>query len=353
MFFKKMFFLACIFLLTFTMVSCAPAGNTDTIADERETVEGEIVDKLEKTITLSFTGGLPVGSPVTDLQYNFADKVKALTDGRVEIETYVGGELFDTVAGVDAVVTGAADLATCSEGHFAGYSPFFGFTEFFWMVRDFEHWDRVRDDVNPILSSIFENHGVKLLATYLGGECSIGANKPIRSLEDIKGLKIRGATGPIAKGLELLGASPVNLAPGEVYDALARNALDGVATLSASMYTRKFYEVVDYFIAPVWNPVWVVVMNIDTWNSLPEDIQELILEAGEKAEEESRQALKNYDEEAWDIIADNGKEIYFLSSEEIPIWSEQVEPIYNNWVENCKGVGYENEAKEILNILNR
>lgn len=221
MFFKKIVFLLCISLFIFTMVSCTPKENIDSLVDEKKPSEGEIINEDKEKIILSFTGGLPVGSPVTDLQYIFADKVKALTDGRVEVQTYVGGELFDTVAGVDAVITGAVDLATCSEGHFNGYNAFFGFSEFFWMVENFGHWDQVRDDITPILSSIFEDHGVKLLATYLGGECSIGTNKPIRNLEDIKGLKIRGATGPIADGIKLLGATGVNLTPGEVYDALA------------------------------------------------------------------------------------------------------------------------------------
>ncbi len=339
---KRIVFVILITFLLMVFTGCASESDPKSISETGE-----------KTIKMSFSGLLPPSHPVSEMQKWFAEEVNKRTEGRVDIEVYVGGELYDDHQGaIEAVSSGALDLAYSSCDHWGPRNPVFGFSSFFWQVRDLDHWDKIRDGVYEIVAPLYESYNVKLLNFVIYGECGVASIVPIRSPEDIKGLKIRGPEPGTLHSLESLGGIPARIAPSEVYDALDKGSIDGALSGWSSFYSRKFYEVCDYFMGPLWNPLYINFMNLDTWNELPADIQDIIMEVSREAEELTKESAKKYDKESMDFLKEHG-ELTYLTPEELDYWFNQFkEEVYEKiWLEECKEAGYENEGRALLNTL--
>ena len=94
--------------------------------------------------------------------------------------------------------------------------------------------------------------------------------KPIRTLDDLKGMKIRTGGGPQPPTLRLLGATPVAISPPDVYTALERGTVDGLTFPWEAVKSFKVDEVTKYHdSASLWGGTFYVVMNLKKWESLP------------------------------------------------------------------------------------
>jgi TRAP-type C4-dicarboxylate transport system substrate-binding protein len=105
---------------------------------------------------------------------------------------------------------------------------------------------------------------------------NIYAKQPVRSLEDLKGLELR-ASGGVAQVLKTLGAAPVGMPQSECPEALQKGVVKGAASSLETLMDFKYAETCKYvtiFNGPVYP--FAVVMNMDTWNSLPKDVQEVM-----------------------------------------------------------------------------
>jgi len=119
---------------------------------------------------------------------------------------------------------------------------------------------------------------VKLLYLWSSSTSFISTvDKSVSNQMDVMGLKLRALPGGETEALKMLGASPVSMPIPEVYEASQRGVLDGMSTVWAQIASQRFYEVFNYYtpMAIVGNPM-AVPMNLNTWNSLPADIQDAI-----------------------------------------------------------------------------
>lgn len=299
-----------------------------------------------------YTGMTPAHYFSADLMTFFAKEVEKRTEGRVEVELYPGKELYGYLDGIDATVAGAVEMGLTAVGHWGGYNPVFQFTDYFLIIEDNDHWFRARDAVHPILEALYEEQNVKLLHYSAYGGNAIGSKVFIEKLGDMKGLKIRAPVPGALASLEGWGATPAKVAAAEVYDALAKGAIDAAVTSWASFYTRKFYEVVDHFVGPIWWTVWVTFMNLDTWNSLPKDIQATIMEVSAEVEAQSLELAKSFDEMALAELRKVGT-VKILTAQEKAVWAEPLKPIYDAWLEQSAAAGYGDQAKQIIAALNK
>ncbi len=281
----------------------------------------------------------------------FIKEVEEKTKGRVKFEFYPGGELYGYMGGMDAAVAGTVDVGLTSIGHWGGYNKVFWFPSFFILIADNDHWLRARDTIHPTLSSMYEKQNVKVLhyAAYSAGV--LGTRTPIKSLEDIKGMKIRAPVPGALACIKAWGGIPTRIAAAETYDALSKGAIDGNVTGWGSIYARKFYEVQDFYIGPIWQTEWVIFMNLKKWNSLPKDIQEIITEVSRKTEALSFQLTKNSDKNNEAKIRKLGKTVRILTAEEKKLWGEPLKSVYDNWIKECTKAGYGTEAKKIMKGL--
>ena len=303
------------------------------------------------TTTLRFfTGMTPSHYFSSDLLPYFAKEVEKRTDGRVKVEIYPGGQLFGYRDGIDAATMGAVEMGLTAAGHWGGHNPVFKFSDYFLFIDSMDHWFRARDEVHPILNSVFESKNVKVLFYSAYGGNGICSNQPINSMDDIKGMKVRAPVPGALACLKTWGAVPAKIAAAEVYDAMGKGAIDACVSSWGSMYSRKYYEVSDSFFGPIWWTVWVNFINLGTWNSLPADVQEIIQEVGRETEARSLGIMKEYDKKSLAKLEEVGT-LKLLDSEEKKAWREPLRSTYEAWVEECEKEGFGDEARGIMKAL--
>lgn len=203
----------------------------------------------------------------------------------------------------------------------------------------------------PALSQPYADN--KVLALYTSDMFNLVSTKPIRTLEDLKGKKIRTVAGPLVDALKALGAVPVVIPMPDVYLGLQRGTIDGALASWEPYNGFRFYEVAKYVItnAPFGFSFFSIAMNKKQFDALP-DQAKTALEAqsglagsvwfAEKFSFSSRSVLQT--------LRDKGVEINTLelSPEERVRWIERgATPIWETWVTSAEKKGF-TDAQAIL-----
>ena len=168
----------------------------------------------------------------------------------------------------------------------------------------------------------------------------------MKTLEDMKGLKVRSAGGLADKVLQNLGMVPVVMPASEAYEAAQRGVVDAINLTVTTSVSWKIYEVVPYQVrSDMIHGMAVIVMNLGVWNKLPEDLQGIIHEASRDAEEWYAVEAGKWEEAAWSEMERLGG-MYVLPADEKARWREAVMPVWEEF-EAANGV----PGKEITKIL--
>jgi TRAP-type mannitol/chloroaromatic compound transport system substrate-binding protein len=258
-----------------------------------------------------------VASPNT-LEFNeqplaFAKRVNEASNGRLEIKVFPSGVIAKEFEAGEAVGKGAFQMWHSYLTLFSGREPAFK-TSSEWpvMVNPLQGPMWYQKEALPTFRKIAEKHGMYFLGVSpLLGE-HIWSTKPLRSVEDLKGLKIRSG-GLAADSFALLGASPVALPPTEIYSALQRKLVEAAefTTLPVN-YGFGLHEVAKYIVMPTYsggaNSDWVV--NLKAWNALPPDLKAIVEAA--MAEVSYNSWLKSIQEEQKVMAELKGKGVEFV-----------------------------------------
>jgi len=295
----------------------------------------------------------------------FLDRIEAATNGRVEIERYYGETLAKGTDAWEVAKSGTADISWCVMGYWPGLAPltevmqlpFIPFENaerasgIYWKLYDkFPEMQQEYADVHPLL--LFSAAPYRLLTT----------EKQVKTLDDLKGLKIRALGGPQTEALDALGATPMLVPFPEVYMDMKTGVLDGVATPFGGCEIFNFHEVGKYMtnvtitVAP-----FTIVMNLEKWNSLPPDIQEAINSVCDY--EASRWYGKYYSDgldeagvkEIKEYAGETGHELveYTIPPEELARWQEVgARPLWDAWTAKMEAQGLPGKAvlEEVLRL---
>jgi TRAP-type C4-dicarboxylate transport system substrate-binding protein len=181
-----------------------------------------------------------------------------------------------------------------------------------------------------------------LYVTNPGPLVFLTVNKPVKTLEDLKGLKIR-AVGQESDIIKALGGLPVPLQMPDVYDALRRVVIDGVTVDFSTLPHWKFAEVIKYVTA-AWQLgrgyTFYWVMNKGKWNALPPDIQKIVTEVTDEAREKQARLWDQMDIEGRDLLKSKGGEIISLSDAEAARWVKAVAPVIADYRKAMVSKGY-------------
>ncbi|MFC1938208.1 TRAP transporter substrate-binding protein [Chloroflexota bacterium] len=195
-----------------------------------------------------------------------------------------------------------------------------------------------------------EYGGVKVLALASVPAMVPVTKTPIRTLDDWKGKKIVGQGTWGGAILTKLGASPSLITWGELYVALEKGVVDGVITSYDTLKSRKFAEVTSYVTAVSQTPsVYYFVMNLDTWNALPSDVQKVFDElSGDYFVDLLVKNEAINDEVATEWAAkEHDIEYIQVAPDELAKWIKLTEPVADEWVSEMEGKGY--PAREFYN----
>jgi TRAP-type C4-dicarboxylate transport system substrate-binding protein len=273
-------------------------------------------------------------------------EVEKRSGGKVAINTFPGGTLLKAKAMMDGVIAGTADIGCLcmayQPGRFIVTNAIalpVGFPNA--TVASLTLWDLYRKQKPEEFAK------VKVLTMFTCAPANIYAKKPVRNLEDLKGLELR-ASGGTAQVLKALGATPVGMPQSETPEALQKGIVQGAASSLETLMDFKYAEMCRY-VTMINGPVYpfAVVMNMDKWNSLPKDVQEVMDGLG------TEQAFwtGNYmDKRVVKSVEWSKKnynvEIITLTKKELAQWNKLLKPLPDKWSEQAKAKGL--SARTIL-----
>jgi tripartite ATP-independent transporter DctP family solute receptor len=205
----------------------------------------------------------------------------------------------------------AVDYAIVSPAHMSTFSKAAPFIDAPFLFRDLKHWNAVLDaDVlKPVADEIAQKAEVMLIGYAGGGIRNIFINKPMGSLADIKGLKVRVQGAPIwSKTFAAAGMAPTVIAYNEVYNAIQNNVIQAGENEAAGVEAMKFYEVAPN-IAMTQHAITIrpLCFSAKTFKALPADLQAAIVKAGKEAGAHGRQIESSEDEKKLDALEKAGK----------------------------------------------
>lgn len=297
---------------------------------------------VEETFELTYNNFFPPTNYHSILADEFCKEIEARTDGRVTITYYPAGGLAAAADTYDAVVEGIADIGMSCLAYTMGRFPASELVDLphgypdGWVAThvatDFynEFMPEELDDTHPLY---FHAHGPGVIYT---------VETPVRVLEDLEGLVMR-STGVGNQLLEALGATGYGASQTEAYELMMKGTIDGSMTPFEPLkgwnqaegvnYVTNCYEIgytTDFF----------VVMNLDKWNELPSDIQDIFTEVSEEWTEKHAMCWAYYDIAAKEyFLTFEGKEIIELSADEMARWVDATAVVKDTYLTEKAALG--------------
>src|SRR3972149_1424946 len=219
---------------------------------------------------------------------NWAKAVEEKTKGGLKIEVFHSAQLGVEEDIIEQIRAGANIGQNTDSARMGNYVPGIACLNGPYFAENLDEVAKLQKapTIKGFLDELANKHGLKILSfSWVQGYRHFFTNKPIRSPEDLRGLRIRTPPAPIwQESVRALGATPVALAFGDMYPALQQKAMDGVELVYNNIPAGRFYEVLKY----VSESRHIMLINFEVvsskwFNALPADYQEILVEEAEKA----------------------------------------------------------------------
>ena len=296
--------------------------------------------------------------PATHLQTKtaeaWASEVEARSGGRITITMFPGGTLSNAAQTYEAVVSGVADIGMSAFAYTRGRFPLLEGLDLPVGYPDGLTATRAANEMIKKYQPK-ELSDVHVLYLHSHGPGVLASRKRVTSLEDMASMKIR-ATGLSAKIVTALGAAPVSMSQGDTYEALQKGVVDATFCPIETLKGWKQGEVIDYVVdtkAIGYTTSMFSVMNMNTWNSLPEDLQGIITEVSEEWIDRHGDAWDKSDREGEDFVRGLGKEFIELPESQRGELVAAMDPIYTEYIQATqeKGLPGEDFLNDLLSML--
>src|SRR5687768_11702249 len=205
----------------------------------------------------------------------------------------------------------AVDYAIVSPAHMSTFSKAAPFIDAPFLFRDLAHWNKVLDAdlLKPVADEINQKAEVMLIGYAGGGTRNIFVNKPVRNLQEMKGLKVRVQGAPIwSKTFAAIGMAPTVIAYNEVYNAIQNNVIAAGENEAAGVEAMKFYEVAPQ-LAMTQHAITIrpLCFSTKTFKKLDKNMQAAVLKAGKEAGAYGRKVESSEDEQKLVKMEKEGK----------------------------------------------
>lgn len=294
----------------------------------------------QKVTKLKYAHYNPTTAAIHKLGHDpFARLIEEKTQGKIKIEMYPAATLGKPADQYEMVKSGIADIAW----GFTGFSPGrFPLTDVMTLpmlgIDSAELGTKVLSDLYRNTEFLKgEYPGVKVLALHTHDGSPISSKKPINSIKDLAGLKIRTPGGPPLAMAQALGASPMVIPAPEIYQAAEKGVINAVVISWEGQDMLNIQEVYknmldcDYFVG-----VWWIVMNQDAWNALPPEVQKGLDEASAEAGRIFANVYDGSKKSFVEKFEKAGVSINKLSPQETVLWQEKAKVVWENWAKELE-----------------
>lgn len=242
-----------------------------------------------------------------------------MTDGRVGVEIYAGGQLGDDTTATEMVIAGQLECYNTSTAPLVSYVPELAMFDIPFLFEDEAEADYVLDsEVTEYLNKKLEEKGLVCVSWNENGFRELTNSKhAVESVEDVKGLKIRTMENEFHQALwNSLGASAVPMSSNELYTALEQGTVDGEENPVPNFYAYQFHEVQDY--VTITNHIYspdLLIFSKKIWDTYDEDVKEAIRTAAAAYTTEERKLNRDAVDEDLKLCEEAGMEVTWLTPE--------------------------------------
>lgn len=304
-----------------------------------------------KPIKLTYSNFFPPTHIQSKLAEAWCKEVEKRTNGQVYVEYYPGGTLTKAAQCYDGVVTGLSDVGLSCLAYTRGRFPVMAAVD---LPLGYTSGRVATKVVNEVYKKFMPKELMDTRVMYLhahGPGLPHTRDKAVKTLEDMKGLKIR-ATGTSGKVAAALGATPVSMPMPETYQSLQKGVVDGSLYPWEANKGWKLGEVCHYCTAAfssAYTTAFFVVMNKGKWESIPADLQQIIKEINAEWIVKHGDAWDASDREGIGYFLNQGGTVIGLDKKESEKWRAAVAPMLEEYVADMKKKGFAN-AQEIVDF---
>lgn len=296
-----------------------------------------------EVIKLKFASYFPPTHQHSVIMDEYTKRLNKELAGKLEIDYLTGGTLLSAPKMAAGVTSGIADIGLSHVGYTRDRFPvmeIFGLPLAFpspWIglhvANDFYDKFKPKEwgEYHPLM---FTTSATTIIHT---------VKKPVRKLEDMKGLKIR-ATGRLADLTQALGATPVPIGMPDMYESLKKGVVDGTMSNMETLKGWKTGEVIR-FATTTWKvgscDTFYVVMSKKKWDSLPADVQKVVSDVTNEYKEKWAVLWNDIDIEGLDFFKKQGGEVISLDDAEIARWTKASASVTEGFKKDLMGKGYQ------------
>lgn len=276
-------------------------------------------------------------------------EVEKRTGGKVSVKTFPGGTLINAKGMMDGVISGISDIGNLCMAYQPGRFVVTNATSLPLGIPDARTGSLVLLDLyEKYTPKAFAK--VKVLTMFTNAPTNIMSKKPVRTLDDIKGLDLR-ASGGAAQILKAWGANPIGMPMPSTVEALQKGIVNGLFSSLEAMKDFKFAEYCKYVTMTdtVIYP-FAVVMNMDSWNRLPDDVKKVFDDLKYEQAEWTGTYMDDHVDKAiaWSEKSNN-VEFIALPDAEKAQWNSKLEFLNQKWISNARNAGL--PAENIINDI--
>jgi TRAP-type C4-dicarboxylate transport system substrate-binding protein len=286
-------------------------------------------------IKLTYSNFFPPTHVQSELAEAWCKEVEKRTNGKVQFQYFSGQTLTKAPQSYDGVVTGICDVAMSCFAYTRGRFPVMEVVD---LPLGYTSGVQATKTVNQVFAKLNpkELSDTKVMYLHAHGPGLLHTkDKPVKALEDMKGLKIR-AHGTISEMVKALGAAPVTMPMPEVYQALEKGVVDGAFYPVEANKGWKLGEV-DRFLTlsfpAAYTTSFFVVMNSGVWAKLPAEVQKTIQEINAEWSMKHAKAWDESDAEGRKfLLSQKGRKVLKLAAGQDAKWRAAVKPVLDGFV---------------------
>lgn len=300
-------------------------------------------------LTFRLAEAHPSDYPTTLGDKRFAELVNERSQGRIQIKVFDSAQLGDEKSVIQQIQMGSIEFTRISTGTLAEFNKQFGvFSLPFIFDNDDHEWRFLDSDTGKQMLTNLDKSKMMGLAYYSSGSRSFYTKNPVKSPEDLKGMKIRVIQNAINIDLmNALGASATPMPYGEVFSALQTGVIDGAENNPPSYLTANHFQAVKNYILDGHQRVPEVLMASKiTWDKLSEEDRKLIKQAALDSVQYQKDTWNKYEKDALAKLIQNG--VVVTEVPDVKAWKEAVKPLIEKY-----GAEYKAELAAIEKLANK
>ncbi|WP_164553255.1 TRAP transporter substrate-binding protein DctP [Brevibacillus marinus] len=318
--------------------ACGGAQSTETSSEKQgessaEPITLKVADSFPTQHVLSAEGAV-----------YWMKQAEELANGKLKLEYFPAEQLGKAKSLLDAARNRVTDVAYVGVGYVTDKMPLSGVGELPGAANTAQeatkaYWKVVQD---VLLEKEFLKNGVRpMYAVIMPPYQIMTTEKPVRTVEDFQGVKARTGGAAQSMALEALGAIPVSMPAPDVYTSLARQTIDGTIFATSSIKPYQIDEMIKYVTVNSNFGGFIVTycINENVWQSLPKDVQDAMLKAGEMTMEHLSAHLDNLEKTDREELEAKGIEFITMDEENTAKFKQAAETVWDNWAKELDGRG--------------